>query len=274
MQVKIIVSHDVDHISSYEHASDLMVPKYVARALLEMGKGRIGASEFIARMVETVRGRWNQVRELAAYDAGLGIRSCFFFAVANGFGLAYKTDAARSLVAEVRAAGHEVGIHGIARGDVTTLQEERQAFEAVYGGPCRGIRMHYLHSDPALLQRLAIAGYAWDSSLRGDGPAHDVGVLQAFPVHLMDGDIMLAGRRHQSVTLGTALERTQQRLQKLAESGVDYASLLFHDRYFSDAHRTWRDWYCSTLAWAQRQGIGFCSYEEAVAERRSGHART
>lgn len=270
--MKIIVSHDVDHISSYEHARDLMVPKYVARALLEMGTGHIGASEFSARMVETVRGRWNRVRELVVYDAGLGIRSCFFFAVANGFGLAYKSEAARLLVAEVRAAGHEVGIHGIARGDVTTLHAERQAFEDAYGGPCRGIRMHYLHSDPALLQRLAVAGYAWDSSLRGDGPAHDVGMLQAFPVHVMDGDVMLAGRRRQCVTLSTALERTQQRLQKLAEAGVDYASLLFHDRYFSDAHRTWRDWYQGTLEWARRQGIEFCSYEEAVAERRAGQA--
>lgn len=270
--MKIIVSHDVDHLSSYEHARDLVVPKYVARALLELGKGRIGGREFATRMAETARGHWNHVRALAAWDAGRGIRSTFFFAVANGLGLAYRHETARPLVAEVRAAGHDVGIHGIARGDAAALRAERHAFEAAYHIPCRGMRMHYLHPDPALLARLAEAGYAWDSSLRGDGPAHDVGSLQAFPVHLMDGDIMLAGRRHQSLDLADALGVTQRRLLHLAEAGVDYASLLFHDRYFSDGHRSWRDWYCGTLDWARAQGFGFRSYEEAVAERERGHA--
>lgn len=271
--MKLIVSHDVDHLSSYEHRHDLLVPKYVARALLEVGKGRIGAREFGTRMAETARGRWNHVRALAAYDAGVGIRSTFFFAVANGLGLVYRHEAARPLLAEVRAAGHEVAIHGIERGNTEALRAERQAFEVAYGVPCRGMRMHYLHSDPSLLARLADAGYVWDSSLRGDGPAHDVGTLQAFPVHLMDGDIMLAGRRHQSVKLADALGGTQQRLLQLADAGVDYASLLFHDRYFSEGHRTWRDWYCSTLSWARAQGFGFCTYEDAVAERTARNTR-
>lgn len=272
--MKIIVSHDVDHLSSYEHARDLVVPKYVARALLEVGKGRIGGREFAIRMSETAGGRWNHLHALAEWDAAQGIRSTFFFAVAKGMGLTYRPQAARPLVDAVRAAGHDVAIHGIERGDVTALRAERLAFETAYGLQCRGMRMHYLHPDASLLARLAEAGYAWDSSLRGDGPVHDVGPLQAFPVHLMDGDIMLAGRRHQGVDSATALERTQRLLLHLAETGVDYASLLFHDRYFSEGHRSWRDWYCGTLAWARAQGFGFCSYEEALAERTAGNRRT
>jgi peptidoglycan/xylan/chitin deacetylase (PgdA/CDA1 family) len=264
--MKIIVSHDVDHISTYEHMSDLVVPKYIGRAGVELLKGRIGPGQFAIRMGETLIGKWNFIRELAAFDAEVGIKSTFFFAVGNGMGLAYQPEAARELLHEVIAAGHDVGIHGIARDTVDNIRDERIRFEAVYGVSCRGQRMHYLHPDPSLLDAVAAAGFTYDSSLRGDGPARNIGGLWSFPVHVMDGDVMLGGRRYQTVSVREATDKTRRRIEALAESGVDYVSLLFHDRYFSAGHAAWRDWYKETMQWATQAGIEFCNYEQAVNE--------
>lgn len=264
--MKIIISHDVDHISTYEHMSDLVVPKYIGRAGVELLKGRIGPGQFATRMGEMLVGKWQFIRELAAFDAQLGIKSTFFFAVGNGMGLAYQPEAAREMLHEVIAAGHDVGIHGIARDTVENIRAERLRFETVYGVPCRGQRMHYLHPDPALLDAVAAAGFVYDSSLRGDGPAQKKAGLWSFPVHLMDGDVMLGGRRYQNVSVREAIESTRCRIETLAESGVDYVSLLFHDRYFSAGHMAWRDWYQEIVGWAIREGYIFCNYEQAVKE--------
>ncbi len=268
--MKIIISHDVDHISTYEHMSDLAVPKYIGRAGVELLKGRIGPGQFATRMGEMLVGRWNFIKELAAFDAQVGIKSTFFFAVGNGMGLAYQPEAARQMLHEVIAAGHDVGIHGIARDTVENIRAERLRFETVYGVPCRGQRMHYLHPDPALLDAVAAAGFTYDSSLRGDGPARKISGLWSFPVHVMDGDVMLGGRRYQTVSVREATDKTRRRIEALAESGADYVSLLFHDRYFSAGHMAWRDWYCETLEWAISQGSSFYSYEQAVSELQRG----
>lgn len=264
--MKIIVSHDVDHISAYEHFSDLILPKYIGRASLELLKGRIGLAQFGTRMGEMLAGRWNFIRELAAFDARLGIRSTFFFAAGNGMGLAYQPEAARKLLQEVVRAGHDVGIHGIARDTVDNIYAERVRFENVYGVACRGQRLHYLHPNPSVLEAVAAAGFTYDSSIRGDGPAVRHEGLWSFPVHLMDSDVMNCGRRYQAVSAPEAVKSTRRRIEALRASNVDYLSILFHDHYFSKSHEAWHDWYCETLTWAFAQGYSFCSYEQAVDE--------
>ena len=268
--MKIIVSHDVDHISTYEHTLDLVIPKYIGRASIELFKVHIGLGEFAVRMSEMLAGKWSFIRELSAFDSQLGIKSNFFFAVGNGMGLAYKPEAAREMLRDVIAAGHNVGLHGIARDTVESIRAERLRFEAVYGVSCCGQRMHYLHPDPALLDAVAAAGFTYDSSLRGDGPVRKRDGIWSFPVHIMDGDVMLGGRRYQTVSVREAVNGTRRRIAVLDESGVNYLSLLFHDRYFSAGHAAWRDWYCETLAWATSQGYEFCTYEEAVCDLQRG----
>lgn len=264
--MKIIVSHDVDHVSSYEHLSDWIIPKYIGRAGVELLKGSIGSGQFATRMFETLTGRWNFIRELAAFDSEIGIRSTFFFAVGHGMGLTYKSEAARKLLDIVVAEGHDVGIHGIARDTSANILDERLRFESIYGRPCNGQRMHYLHTDPSLLKSLSKAGFIYDSSFRGDGLVHKNFGLWSFPVHLMDGDVMFRGKRYQTVSARDAIYATQNRIETLGKAGVNYLSLLFHDRYYSLGHAAWREWYQEILRWAIRQRIDFCSYEEAVKE--------
>ena len=77
---KIIISHDVDHLSSYEHFSDLIIPKFVVRALIEKAKGIISFEELILRYKDTIKGKWNFVCELSDFDKEHNIKSTFFFA--------------------------------------------------------------------------------------------------------------------------------------------------------------------------------------------------
>jgi hypothetical protein len=43
--MKIIISHDIDHITVFEHKKDLIIPKFIIRSFIELGLGYISFSE-------------------------------------------------------------------------------------------------------------------------------------------------------------------------------------------------------------------------------------
>ena len=264
---RIIISHDVDHLSPMEHYRDLIVPKFVARAFLERYKNHIDTRELAERLLDIPRLRWNFVRELADYDRQQGIRSHFFFGVNKGLGLVYEAHRAGKYIDYIEKAGHIAGIHGIARDTLENIRAEREKFEQVHKRRCIGIRMHYLYPDEKILPLLEQAGYRYDSSLRGDGSVRQMGHLVHFPLHVMDGDILMRpGTRYQSVSLEEALQTTRERLSRLIDGKTDYISLLFHDRYFSPAHSRWQDWYMGMIEWINSQHIATTDYETALDE--------
>jgi hypothetical protein len=74
---------------------------------------------------------------------------------------------ARGIIAQVRAIGHEIGLHG----SFATLDhhdafsEQRQRLEAIAGPPVRGIRQHYVRIHPGVTERaMAGAGFFYDST--------------------------------------------------------------------------------------------------------------
>lgn len=266
---KIIISHDIDHISSYEHWNDLIIQKYIARIILEKYKKTISYNELALRILHTANGKWSFIRELSDYNISKNIKANFFFATQKGIGLAYHAEKAKPFVEYVIASGHEVGIHGIARDTFDKIKHERNIFQKLHNQECKGIRFHYLYPNDSVFSQLDAAGYTYDSSLRGDGSSRIIGNLIHFPVHIMDGDVMMQGKRYQSVNFHQAMSFTTERLSRLIDNKTDYISILFHDRYFSPAHATWRDWYMATVEWIQSQGIVTTTYEDAVLEIRS-----
>ncbi|WML88572.1 hypothetical protein [Thiothrix subterranea] len=243
---------------------DLIIPKYFMRSLLELHKKNITLTEISVRFKQTINGRWNFIKELSDYNNLKKIKANFFFATNKGIGLAYPAEKAKPFVKYVIKEGHQIGIHGISRDCLENIKEERNLFHALHSQECKGIRFHYLYPNDSILQKLDAAGYTYDSSLRGEGSSRIVGNLIHFPVHIMDGDVMMQNHRYQSVKLEQAITFTTERISKLIDNNVDYISILFHDRYFSDAHATWRDWYMATVEWIQSQGIATTTYEDAV----------
>ncbi len=74
---------------------------------------------------------------------------------------------ARGIIAQVRAIGHEIGLHGsFATLDHTELfTEQRQRLAAIAGSPVRGIRQHYVRIQPGVTERAMVtAGFVYDST--------------------------------------------------------------------------------------------------------------
>ena len=74
---------------------------------------------------------------------------------------------ARGIVAEVRAVGHEIGLHG----SFATLDhhgvfsEQRERLEGIAGAPVRGIRQHYVRIHPGVTEHaMAGAGFSYDTT--------------------------------------------------------------------------------------------------------------
>ena len=53
MLIKVIISHDVDHITAWEHSKDLIIPKFVARMFVEHGLGYISRCEVKSRLLSS-----------------------------------------------------------------------------------------------------------------------------------------------------------------------------------------------------------------------------
>lgn len=87
--MKIIISHDVDHITVWEHRKDLIIPKFIMRSFIEFTLGYISTSEIRNRFKEFVKNKWQNIKELIEFDRENKIPSTFFIGVANGMGLNY-----------------------------------------------------------------------------------------------------------------------------------------------------------------------------------------
>lgn len=272
--MKVIISHDVDHITAWEHSNDLIIPKFVLRALLEFGLGYISGGEAKSRILSLISNRWNQLEDLMAFDRRHGIPSTFFVGVSNGCYLSYGKDLAGDWIERIRRQGFDVGVHGIAYDASAAMTEEHGSFQQMTGLKDFGIRMHYLRTAPDTICRLGEIGYAFDSTETALKNPYKIGRMWEFPLHVMDGHILCNGTRWQNRNLEEACQATKERIERAAAAGIDYFTLLFHDRYYSNAFKTWSDWYVWFVAYCKEMGMNFISYQDAIAELEEGGLRS
>ncbi len=262
--MQIIVSHDVDHLYVSEHYRDMIIPKHLLRSKIEFLSGKISFAELVYRFSEIIDGRLHRIEELMDFDLSLSIPSTFFTGVNKGLGLNYSKEKASVIVRLIQSKGFDAGVHGIAYDELSAIQKERNDFARIAGHSNFGIRMHYLRGSSVTLPYLSDAGYAFDCSDTNFGSTYKVGNLTEFPVHIMDGWIINKGRSWQSVTAEQALESSKRLIEEGLEKGIDYFSVLFHDRYFSEGFITWRDWYTRFMDWLQQNDFEFTSYKTAL----------
>jgi len=83
--MKVIVSHDIDHISASEHYfKDLIVPKHLVRSKIEFLTGKIGIGELANRYMELFRNKWHNLDELQSFNKQHSLPNTFFIGVQNG----------------------------------------------------------------------------------------------------------------------------------------------------------------------------------------------
>lgn len=264
--MKAIISHDVDHITVFEHKNDLIIPKFLIRSLIELKEKRITLKEYKLRLNDIYKNKWQNILELIEFEKINQIPSTFFIGVSNGKGLSYSINNAAICIKEILEAGFDVGVHGIAFEDYNKIKNEYELFKNISGLKKFGIRMHYLRNTNYTLDMLSNIGYQYDTSKYELKNPYKIGNMWEFPLLMMDGYVIEGSSKWQSLNIEKAKERTLKLIENVQEKDIKYITILFHDRYFSDSFWTWKAWYIWLIEYLRERKISFISYKEAINE--------
>ena len=264
--MKVIISHDVDHITVCEHRNDLVLPKHIVRSFIELGAGYIAPSEFLQRLNNILKNQWQNLEALMKFNKKNNIPATFFIGVSKGKGLIYSLKDAEVWIKEIIRQGFDVGVHGITFNNIDDIKTEYITFRSLSGLENIGIRMHYLRHDESTLRFLDKTGYLFDTTIYEMKNPYKVGVLWEFPLHIMDGYIIERNGRWQNQNLKQCKQQTERIIEKAFENGINYFTILFHDRYFCDGFKTWQAWYIWLIQYLIDNKFKFISYREAINE--------
>jgi peptidoglycan/xylan/chitin deacetylase (PgdA/CDA1 family) len=264
--VKIIISHDVDHLYSTDHwKHDLIIPKLWIRSFLHLCQRKISVKIFLRRIKYGFEKEWNHTREVLELDKKYGIPSTFFVGMSRGLGMSYSMKSAEKLIHHVKEQGFDVGVHGVAYADFEKMRKEYRRFKTIVGDYPFGIRMHYVRRDENTYHKLDKLGYIFDSTEfdkggRLKGP-YKIDDMWEIPLHIMDGYVLEVGDSE-------AGKKNTVRLMKKAEKqGLPFCTILFHDYYYNAGcypqEKQWYDW---LLQYIEKQGYEYISFKDAIKE--------
>lgn len=261
--MKVIISHDVDHLYSRDHwFRDLCYPKLVIRESINFCKGTITAKEWLLRISSLFRHNRNQIKELVDFDLSNDIHSTFFFGMAQGLGMSYKPHEAKSMIEYVKNRGLGVGVHGIAYENKQSIIKEYSSFTELMGFQPEGIRMHYVRYNSSTFNMLNETGYLYDSTQfdKEKGgcchPPYHVGRMWEFPLTIMDSYL--------PENLEQAKKITIDKINEAEDKEIEYITILLHDPYFSEAYIAYKQWYIWLINYLKESGHVYVSFTEAV----------
>lgn len=127
--MKIIISHDVDHLSYGEHwLRDTYIPKYLFRHTRYWSCGSISAALWWQRIVAPLKLEpFNHLDELLTMDRKHGVAATYFIGMRRKLGMSYSHAAARVVIARLLEAGVDVGVHGVEYANAIGIAEEVEA---------------------------------------------------------------------------------------------------------------------------------------------------
>jgi len=263
--MKVIISHDIDHITVKEHLTDAIIPKFIIRNNIELFTGKISFKEFNLRLKNIFKNKWNNILEIIDYNEKQNIPGTFFIGVNNGVGLNYNLDLSEKWIAKILERGVDCGVHGIAYDNFDQVKKEYDTFKSISGLNNFGIRMHYLRNDNKTFQNLANAGYIFDSTDYGIKKHYKIESMYEFPLHIMEGYELEAGKKWQSKSTKQAVESTIKKIKNAEKNEIEYLTILFHDRYFDDSFISWKNWYKEIIEYCKSQGFEFINYRNAIS---------
>lgn len=264
--MKIIISHDIDHITVSEHLfRDAIIPKYMARMHIEVLSGKISLREYILRWSDFVKNKWQNIDELITFNNVNGVPSSFFMAVSKGIGLSYSNDVALTWMKQIQSRKCELAIHGIAYDDKLLIEKERDLFKQLSGETDFGIRMHYVRNTENTFKLLDESGYKYDSTVHAFKDPYLIGKMWEFPIQIMDGWVIENGKRWQTSDLKKSKEITLKLIDKGIENKLSFMSIDFHDRYFSHSFETWLEWYMWLVVYLKQNKFEFVNYRQAIS---------
>lgn len=267
--MKIIISHDIDHITVSEHFKDLFLPKYFARNTLELINRAITISEYVHRIIIIFSNKFNNIEELVNFDKSLFLDSTFFLAVNNALSLSYSIIKAEEWAVFLKDKGIRTGIHGINYDTLIGITLEKQIFHELTRQNNFGIRMHYLRLNEETLLNLDKSGYKFDSTVLSFGNPYKIEQMWEFPVCLMDSSLFYGNSNYQTKTLDQIKNESIMNILKAEEAGLKYYTIVTHDFYFSDAFKKWKEWYFWLIDYLKNNEFKFISFDNAITELES-----
>ena len=267
--MKIIVSHDVDHLFAKDHIfRDLIYPKLWVRSFIEFLKKKITFKELFLRSIHCFKKERHCIDALMEFDRKYGVPSVFFFGMAQGLGMSYYPHEAKNVIKRVSDNGFSVGVHGIEYTNKALIKKEYNKFcEIMNFGPA-GIRMHYVRFDENTFENVSEAGYVYDTTefdklnCGTQKAAYKVGKMWEFPLAIMDGYL--------PQSFDAAKTETLKKLKECEDKGLEYVTVLFHDYQFCDDFKDMKAWYEWLIEYVyERPDMSFISYENAIKELES-----
>jgi hypothetical protein len=262
---KVIISHDVDHITVFEHYKDLIIPKFLIKSTIEKLIGVITWKEYFLRYKRIFENKWQNINELMEFNKKNNIPTTFFLGMNNGMYLSYSLKEAILWVNKIKQKEFDVGVHGIEFKDFDIMKKEYENLYSIIKDDI-GIRMHYLRYDENTFNNLSKIGYLFDSTYLKDINPFKIGKMWEFPLHIMDGHIFYEDARYTTKSLVYYKEKTIKRLNELKNKNINYITILFHDRYFDDSFRIWKEWYIWLIKYLKNNNYTFISYKKAIQE--------
>lgn len=263
--MKIIVSHDVDHLFWREHFfKDLYISKLLVRSATLALKGVIDRKTLFARIDAWNDGRINRLRELMAYEKEMQVPATFFFVMRPGKGVAYQAMASQPFIREMLRNNISVGVHGMAYDDPAAMKEEHARFKEISGLETFGIRMHYLRQSTETLNILDQLGYSFDSSKYEVEAPSRMGNMIEFPISVMDTYAV----RPQHRTIDTAKAYTLKKLEDAEKANLPFFTINFHDMLFNPAYALYKEWFTWIIELCIQRGYQFTNFEKAMPECR------
>ena len=269
--MKIIVSHDVDHLYATDHIfRDLILEKLWVRSFLHLCQKKISLKTFWYRLTLLFHNRMHRIDEVMEFDRAHGVPSVFFFGMDSVLGMSYSQEKAAPVIRHVMDQGFDVGVHGVDYQDSKKIQAEHDAFCNISGLTAFGLRNHYVRFNDKTFEKMNQADYLFDSTwfnkkeLDIRAP-YKVGNMWEFPLHIMDGYICNVGNLEQD------LQDSFSAIRKAEELGMPYCTILFHDYQCDDRYDPqMKHWYEETILYCQKQGYEFISYRDAIQELENG----
>ncbi len=265
--MKIIISHDVDHLYNTDHLfRDMIFPKLIVRSFIHLLQKKISFKTCLYRVKSLFEKRLNRVDEIMELDKEYGVPSTFYFGMNQGLGMSYRPNEAKDVIYSVIEQGFDVGVHGIEFQNEEGIKKEHQIFEEISNQELFGIRTHYVRFDEQTFVKFAEAGYMYDTSefnkqqLEIKAP-YKVGNMWEFPLHIMDGYIVPFG------DLEIGKKNTIEAIQKAKDMNMPYCTILYHDyQYNEKTYPIEKEWYVWLLEYLSKNGYEFISYKEAIKE--------
>ncbi len=265
--MKIIISHDVDHLYLKEHLRDSFLLGCIYRGVKNLFQGNISLKTFRKRFPAKL----NRVKELHAFNKKNGIRETFFFGMRKGLNLSYHWKDAAPFIEYLLKEEVLVGLHGMGYNSFDLLQEEMSRIKTLLpeNYPL-GIRNHYLRMDENSLGIMDKNGFLFDSSYYktsgGKYAAADAlflhGKLWEIPINIMDAGFISNFKNNTGQLKHAAI----QKLKEAEDNKQPYFVINFHDLYYSDAYPDFKDWYEWMLSYLVEQKYAFINFAQAVQE--------